>query len=86
MTFQITTYTARRHHLLIDPQQISVLRHVGVEKKQESRQVLHNSDEFRVESLSEAVFERGITIPPIVPSFNICPIIQVDYKLKVRRC
>lgn len=79
---EIVTYTARRHNRLMESVVVGVVND-NVEKKQESRHVIQYNEEFKLARDATAVYQRALEIPPIVPSFNVCPIIQVDYRLKV---
>ncbi|KAI1703423.1 arrestin domain-containing protein 17 [Ditylenchus destructor] len=79
---ELVTYTARRHNRLLDHG--TGCHHGDYEKKQESRVVVQYNEEFKVCSQKTGTYQRLLAIPPIVPSFNICPIIQVDYQFKIK--
>ncbi|KAI1696072.1 arrestin domain-containing protein 17 [Ditylenchus destructor] len=81
---ELVTYTARRHNRLLDYGNGAGCHHGDVEKKQESRVVVQYNEEFKVCSQKTGTYQRLLAIPPIVPSFNICPIIQVDYQFKIK--
>lgn len=75
------TYTARRHNRLLD--NTFGINHPEIQKKHEHRNVVQYNEEFKVASNSQATYNRLLAIPPVVPSFNVCAIIQVDYQFKV---
>jgi len=59
-------------------------RHKDVETKEETRTVVQYVEDFKVDKQSKGTYSRMLAIPPVVPSFNICPIIIVSYYLKVK--
>ncbi|KAI6215068.1 hypothetical protein M3Y94_00341600 [Aphelenchoides besseyi] len=78
---QTANCSAKRHSSVIYH---SIYRHKDIETREESRIVFEHLEDFKVAKLSSATYQRSFTIPPVVPSFNICPIIQVGYYLKVK--
>lgn len=58
-------------------------RHSDTEKKKDTRIVVQYIEEFKVPKNTSATYMRMLAIPPVVPSFDSCKIIQVDYVFKV---
>ncbi|KAI6176911.1 Arrestin-C domain-containing protein [Aphelenchoides bicaudatus] len=59
-------------------------RYKDVETKEEIRTVVNYCENFVVNKHSTGNYQRMLAIPPVVSSFNICPIISVAYYLKVK--
>uniref|UniRef100_A0A915DP86 Arrestin C-terminal-like domain-containing protein n=1 Tax=Ditylenchus dipsaci TaxID=166011 RepID=A0A915DP86_9BILA len=85
---ETATYTAERHGRLLDMRAGVGHRHSSTEKKQEPRTVVQYIEEFKVGAQSSAIYQRMLVSSksdsPVVPSFNVCPIITVDYTFKVK--
>lgn len=80
---ELTTYTARRHSPLMDHNIFGGCQNTEIQKKNELRNVVQYNEEFKVAANSQSTYNRLLAIPPVVPSFNVCAIIQVDYQFKV---
>jgi hypothetical protein len=79
---QETNYSAQRHsiHFLH-----TLHSHRDIMEKQESRVIMQYKEDCHMSKLSaNNTYQRMLAIPACVPSFNICPIIQVSYLLKVK--
>uniref|UniRef100_A0A0K0EDP9 Arrestin_C domain-containing protein n=1 Tax=Strongyloides stercoralis TaxID=6248 RepID=A0A0K0EDP9_STRER len=77
--FETVQYTAERKGI-----QIGENRSNEKDKKVESRVIVNLSEEVDVTPHTENTFIKSLPIPPIVPSFNTCCCIQVNYYIKVK--
>lgn len=80
------TYTAHRQAhtwTMNDACLYTLNHHGGTDRQVKQRTVAEFKDDFCVPAKSSGRYEKAMVIPAIVPSFNICPIVQVDYYLQV---
>ncbi|KAH7704203.1 Protein ARRD-7 [Aphelenchoides avenae] len=83
------TYTAHRQAntwTMNDPCVYTLNHHGGTERQVKTRTVAEVKDDFCVPANSSGRYQKAMVIPAIVPSFNICPIVQVDYFLQIKIC
>ncbi|CAD5215180.1 unnamed protein product [Bursaphelenchus okinawaensis] len=78
---QYSYYTAHRHATRLH---YGHAQNKDIEHKTESRIVVQYVEEYKIPKKSSGSYKRMLAIPPVVPSFNVCDIIQVGYYFKIK--